>query len=318
MTYRHKRSVSSKKNAARSTVLLAGGYLGVVKNWVQDRGFGFINWSGRNVFVHMTQIADDREELDEGETVYFELQEDDKGRLSATKVTTHFNNFGMQHQVQYMQGPGGQIFAVQVNPLQQQMMVQRYNEMVMLQNQATLQRHSPQLQALNAVVSEVPTLAPELPPGLNPGKKPDGEAKPTTKPEAQAAAAPHPSLQQENQTPVSRHMSFQEQQQHLLQAQHFQRLQMFQQQQLVQSQRVVLFPLCFQNAPRPEPTKSFSLAQNIMLNQPATVPGVIQNQPLPNVPATKKTNLHIQQRTNQGPVSQPGATHSFYKAFKPY
>merc|ERR1719420_2100607 len=99
-------------------------------------------------------------------------------------------------------------------------------------------------------------------------------------------------LQQENEKPLSGcQMSFQEQ----LQIQQLQQLQMFQLAAQLQSQRVVLFPM--------------SLAQNVMLNQPATVlppPGLIQT--IPNVPATKKATHRGQQKTNQGPVSHAGHT----------
>lgn len=285
---RKKRGVN--RNAVRKDVNAGQGYLGVVKNWLTNKGYGFIHMGERSIFVHMTQIVDQRDELEEGETVYFELQCDEKGRLSAKHVSSYSS------QVQYVQGPTGQVFAVPINPMQQQLMIQKYNDMLMIQNQANLQRHSPELHAVHSVVSEVPTLSPDLSAAGGEGVKPT--AKPATQPSEQQQ-------QQENQHPLlPPQLAFQDP----LQAQHLQQLHMFQlaaQQQQLQSQRVVLFPL--------------SLAQNVMLNQPATVlppPGLIQT--IPNVPATKKANHRGRQKTNQGPVSHAGHTHSFYKAFKPY
>jgi len=303
---RHKKRVN--RSAVRKQDVNAGqGYLGVVKNWLTNKGYGFIHMGEDSVFVHMTQILDERDELEKGETVYFELQQDDQGRLSAKHVKS-WDNLSMP-QIQYVQGPTGQIFAVPINPMQQQqqqLLIQKYNDMLMIQNQANLQRHSPELQAVNSVVSEVPTL-PTLSPELSATAVASGDVKLDNNPYLAAPAQASPGAEQENQQPPGLSLSppqlvFQDQ------AQHIQQLQMFQlaaQQQHLQSQRVVLFPM--------------SLAQNVMLNQPTTVlpSGLIQT--IPNVPATKKANQQgRQQKTNQGPVSHAGHTHSFYKAFKPY
>jgi cold shock CspA family protein len=63
---------------------------GTVKEWVCDRGYGFIETKKRNnrVFVHRSDLVG-AAYLQEGEKVQFEVQETKQG-LKATKVKPIF------------------------------------------------------------------------------------------------------------------------------------------------------------------------------------------------------------------------------------
>ncbi len=63
---------------------------GTVKEWIADRGYGFIETKNRNnrVFVHRNDLVA-AAYLQEGEKVQFELEETNHG-LKATKVKPIF------------------------------------------------------------------------------------------------------------------------------------------------------------------------------------------------------------------------------------
>jgi cold shock protein len=51
---------------------------GTIKKIVLDRGFGFIAGQSEDVFFHHTSVADNRfDDLKEGQTVEYEIAEDD-------------------------------------------------------------------------------------------------------------------------------------------------------------------------------------------------------------------------------------------------
>ena len=63
-------------------------YTGVVKWFDNERGYGFISAKdGQDVFVHHSQVKEKthNKDLHEGETVNFDVRQDDKG-LSAFNV----------------------------------------------------------------------------------------------------------------------------------------------------------------------------------------------------------------------------------------
>ncbi len=55
---------------------------------ITDKGYGFITTDGaeKDLFFHMNEVEGDFDDLREGDTVSFEIQEGPKG-LSAIKVT---------------------------------------------------------------------------------------------------------------------------------------------------------------------------------------------------------------------------------------
>jgi CspA family cold shock protein len=66
---------------------------GTVKRWVADRGFGFISVpSGDSIFAHISQVADDIDELREGDAVQFELGEGRNGRTEAKNIQLEGNH----------------------------------------------------------------------------------------------------------------------------------------------------------------------------------------------------------------------------------
>jgi len=59
---------------------------GTVKFYNKARGFGFITKNnGKDIFVHVSGV-ENRQELDEGDGVFFETGEDRKGRATAVNV----------------------------------------------------------------------------------------------------------------------------------------------------------------------------------------------------------------------------------------
>lgn len=54
---------------------------GVIKKLVGDRGFGFISAAGGDIFFHHSMVVDSRfDDLHEGQTVEYELEEDEGGQ----------------------------------------------------------------------------------------------------------------------------------------------------------------------------------------------------------------------------------------------
>ena len=54
---------------------------GVIKKVVSDRGFGFISAEGSDVFFHHSSVTEiPFDDLQEGQTVDYELEEDDASR----------------------------------------------------------------------------------------------------------------------------------------------------------------------------------------------------------------------------------------------
>jgi CspA family cold shock protein len=54
---------------------------GTIKKIVLDRGFGFIAGNPEDVFFHHSSVADNRfDDLQEGQTVDYEIAEEDDGR----------------------------------------------------------------------------------------------------------------------------------------------------------------------------------------------------------------------------------------------
>ncbi len=58
---------------------------GIVKTWVIGRGFGFIGGTGKDVYVHVTDVSD-KTDLVVGEAVEYEVGEDRTGRPKAINV----------------------------------------------------------------------------------------------------------------------------------------------------------------------------------------------------------------------------------------
>lgn len=62
---------------------------GIVKKWLDDRGFGFLtpDDGGETIFVHHSGIvAEGRKHLIEGQRVEFTITEDEQGRPKAVDV----------------------------------------------------------------------------------------------------------------------------------------------------------------------------------------------------------------------------------------
>ena len=55
---------------------------GILRNWNDDKGFGFIHAENSDFFVHISSVRGERRPL-QGETVYFIAGKDEKGRLRA-------------------------------------------------------------------------------------------------------------------------------------------------------------------------------------------------------------------------------------------
>ncbi len=55
---------------------------GVLRNWNDNKGFGFIRANNTDFFVHISSVRGDRRPL-QGETVYFVAGKDEQGRLCA-------------------------------------------------------------------------------------------------------------------------------------------------------------------------------------------------------------------------------------------
>ena len=53
---------------------------GVIKKLVPDRGFGFISADGTDIFFHHSSVTEDTfDELQEGQPVEYEIEQDDGG-----------------------------------------------------------------------------------------------------------------------------------------------------------------------------------------------------------------------------------------------
>ncbi len=61
---------------------------GLLKNWNKDRGFGFIKpeQGGRDVFIHISALKKMSRLPKEGDTIYFEIQRDRKGKTRAVNA----------------------------------------------------------------------------------------------------------------------------------------------------------------------------------------------------------------------------------------
>ena len=82
-------SSSPLPRAASPPIFVSMSMTGTVKKWIEDNGFGFITPEdgGDDVFIHRTQLAD-AEALEQGETVSFDKEYDDrKGKYKASNCT---------------------------------------------------------------------------------------------------------------------------------------------------------------------------------------------------------------------------------------
>lgn len=63
---------------------------GKVRWFDAKKGYGFITYTGEDIYVHYTQIKDDGyRELEESEEVYFELVDTPKGKQAQSVERTH-------------------------------------------------------------------------------------------------------------------------------------------------------------------------------------------------------------------------------------
>ena len=74
-------SVFPRATRPQSNERMAAMPQGTIKRLVADRGFGFISADGRDVFFHLSSLQDVQfDDLQEGQSVEYELQDDDGGK----------------------------------------------------------------------------------------------------------------------------------------------------------------------------------------------------------------------------------------------
>ncbi len=61
---------------------------GIVKRWIPDKGYGFVQRhnGGSDVFVHLREITDGSMSLEEGQIVEFDIKNNEKGEMAQNVI----------------------------------------------------------------------------------------------------------------------------------------------------------------------------------------------------------------------------------------